>query len=168
MIVKNWYTGKEIGEFNVLPLATLSGTDLHGATLSGADLSGTDLRGAYLSGANLHGAIYDHTTIGINLVCPEVGSFDGFKKCKSGVIVKVRIPTNARRSSATGRKCRAEFVKVLAVYGANEGISDHDSSVVYRVGEIVKAHMWDENRWSECSGGIHFFLTRHEAETYNS
>ena len=25
---------------------------------------------------------------------------------------------------------------------------------------------WDEDRWNECANGIHFFITREEAEAY--
>ena len=27
-------------------------------------------------------------------------------------------------------------------------------------------HEWDDNRWNECSGGIHFFVNRIDAENY--
>ena len=36
----------------------------------------------------------------------------------------------------------------------------------YRVGETVRPDKWDENRFNECSNGIHFFITRIEAENY--
>ena len=146
--------------------ANLSGADLSYADLSGANLSGAYLSGADLSGANLSGAKSNYLTIGFNLACPDSGSFDGWKKCNDGIIVKVRVPAGARRSSATTRKCRAEYIKVLEVYGADEAVSSWDETTVYRKGETVRAHQWDENRWNECSGGIHFFLTRAEAEAW--
>jgi len=31
----------------------------------------------------------------------------------------------------------------------------------------VRCDKWDDDRWNECSGGIHFFLTRAEAEAYS-
>ena len=37
---------------------------------------------------------------------------------------------------------------------------------VYRVGETVRPDAWGGDRWVECAGGIHFFLTRYEAENY--
>ena len=37
------------------------------------------------------------------------------------------------------------------------------SEGAYTVGEIVKADSWDENRWNECSHGIHFFIDRQSA-----
>lgn len=36
----------------------------------------------------------------------------------------------------------------------------------YKVGEIVEADSWDENRFNECSHGIHFFLDRQRAVNY--
>jgi len=53
---------------------------------------------------------------------------------------------------------------VLKVFGAEEGISLHDGVTKYRRGEIVKCDNWNENRWEECAGGIHFHITREEAE----
>ena len=141
--------------------AYLSGANLSGANLSGADLSGADLSGAYLSGANLSRANLPQTSI-----VPEVGAFDGFKRCLNNIIVRVRIPADARRSNATGRKCRAEYVEVVEVIGGDEGVSMYDNGVRYRVGEIVRCHNWCENRWTEWGGGIHFFITRAEAEAY--
>ena len=140
----------------------LRGADLLGANLLGANLLGADLLGANLSGAKNIPAINCAQT----LACPEVGAFDGFKKCKNDVIVHVRIPAESRRSSATSRKCRAQFVDVIKVFGVEEGISQHDEKTVYRAGERVTCDRWNDDRWTECGGGIHFFITRAEAEAY--
>ncbi len=56
MKVKNRFTGKLIGDFNIAPGAYLGDADLGDANLRGADLGGADLRGADLRGANLGGA----------------------------------------------------------------------------------------------------------------
>jgi len=120
------------------------------------------LRWSNLSGAkNIPAQANAQTSI-----LPETGAFEGWKKCDKNVIVRVQIPAKAKRSNATVRKCRAEFVKVLEVIGAPEGISSHDNKVVYRKGKTVKCHEWEPDRWIECGGGIHFFLTRWEAENY--
>ena len=68
--------------------------------------------------------------------------------------------------NATGRKCRAEWVTVLDVIGGNVGVSQYDSNVKYVKGEIIRCDTWQEDRFVECGGGIHFFLTRVEAENY--
>lgn len=82
------------------------------------------------------------------------------------MLVKVKVHEKAKRSNSTGRKCRAEYVKVLEVIGATKGISSHDPKTTYCVGKTVRCDKWEENRWIECAGGIHFFLTRAEAEAY--
>ena len=152
--------------------ANLSGANLSWADLSGADLSWADLSGADLRGADLREVIYNENTAFFALCCPEEGSFIGFKKA-GGKIVKLQIPKSAKRSSATTRKCRCSKAKVLSITeidGSDSGIteirSDLDESFIYKVGETVSVSNFDENRWNECSTGIHFFITRDEAVRY--
>ena len=147
--------------------ANLRDADLRGADLRGADLRDANLRGASLPGADLRGA--ESVSLIFNAqssILPDFGQFQGWKKCKNGVLVRVMIGKKAKRSNATGRKCRAEYVKVLEVVGAEIGISQYDNKTEYRVGDIVRCDKWNEDRWVECGGGIHFFLTRIEAEQY--
>jgi hypothetical protein len=149
--------------------ANLRGANLSRANLSGANLSGADVSGANLSGADLRGATDIPALAQAQTVIVPEGNLVGWKKCRNGVIVKLLIPQHARRSNATGRKCRAEYVKVLRVYGAECGESEYEvngAATIYRKGETVKCDRWNEDRWVECGGGIHFFLTRVEAETY--
>ncbi len=139
-----------------------------GANLCGANLYGADLYGANLYGADLYGALeVPPLALAQNAIIPSDGDVTGWKKCKGGVLVKVLVPADAKRSHSTGRKCRAEFVRVLEVIGAAEGVSQHDDTTTYRVGETVRCDAWCENRWEECAGGIHFFITRLEAEAYS-
>ena len=167
-----------------LSRADLSGADLRGANLRDANLRGANLRGANLRDANLRGAYLrdadlrdadirgaeiskelNELLISYTSICPE-GTLIGWKKCKDNIIVKLEIPAETKRSNATGRKCRAEYAKVLEVIGAEVGISQHDGKTKYKVGEIIRPDKWDDNRWEECSSGIHFFITRLEAENY--
>jgi len=148
--------------------AYLSGANLRGANLSGAYLSGAYLSGAYLSGADLSDANLNEGTFGICINCPEEGSFIAFKKCH-GKVVKLLIPEDAKRSSATTYKCRASKAKCLEIEGGlTEIASDRDTSFIYRVGETIEVPDFDENRWNECSTGIHFFINREMAKQYNS
>jgi hypothetical protein len=176
--IKNRWIGTtifadEADSFRALILAAikshqdLSGADLSGAYLSGANLSGADLSGANLSGANLSGILNSELTLAQTSIVPEHGSFTGWKKCRDGVLVQVQIPESAKRSSATGRKCRAERVLVLQVIGAEVGISQYKPEVTYRASETVECDSWNKNRFIECGGGIHFFLTRIEAENFS-
>jgi hypothetical protein len=148
-----------------LSWADLSWANLSGANLSGADLSWANLSGADLSGANLSGAKNADLVIARTRILSE-GDLIGWKKCKNNVIVKMQIPSDAKRSHAFGRKCRAEYVKVLEVIGAEVGIAQYDGKTEYRKGEIVKPESFDENWQDECAPGIHFFITRIEAENY--
>ena len=146
--------------------ADLSDAFLRGADLRGADLSGADLSGAYLRGADLREAKDIPAFASAQTVIVPEGQIVGWKKCRDNVIVKLTIPAEARRSNATGRKCRAEYADVAEVIGAEVGISIHDCRTAYRVGQRVTCDDWCEDRWQECAGGIHFFITRDEAEAY--
>ena len=143
--------------------ANLSRADLSRANLYGADLSGANLSRADLSGANLSRADNAELVQAQTSILPE-GNIVGWKQCRNAVIVKLLIGQKVRRSNATGRKCRAESAKVLRVFGAAEGISIHDDKTIYRKNETVTCDLWNENRFVECGGGIHFYLTRIEAE----
>ena len=165
--------------------AYLSGADLRGANLSRADLSCADLRDTDLSGADLRGAnlsraradlsdiCYNERTAFLSLCCPEEGSFVGYKKCQENKIVKLLITEDAKRSSATTRKCRASKVKVLSIENVDgtksydEAVSIHSNNFIYCVGKIIEVKDFDEDRWKECATGIHFFITRDEAVRYN-
>ena len=151
--------------------ADLYGADLRGADLCDADLRGADLRDADLRGADLRGANLCDAK-GCYLSCPTEGSFIGWKKA-SGHIVKLRIPEDARRSSATGHKCRCDKAYVMEIQNmdgtkATEDTvrSDHDKNFVYTVGATVEVPDFDDNRWSECAPGIHFFIDRRAAVEY--
>jgi hypothetical protein len=150
--------------------ANLYGANLYGANLSRADLYGADLYGADLSGANLYGAKNAELAIAMTVITPQ-GDLIGWKKChsaKSFCIVKLLIPADAKRSNASGRKCRAEYAKVLEVIGADRGLSHYDDGKTeYIAGAEIRPDKFDENRWDECSNGIHFFITREEAEAYD-
>ena len=156
--------------------ANLFGANLRCANLSNADLRDADLRGANLSNANLSGAsmdqmIWDIHTVFYPLQCPDSGSYIGYKKA-SGLVVELEIPADARRSSATSRKCRASKAKVLSITDINgnpaggQVKSNYDPNFVYAIGETVEVTDFDDNRWNECSTGIHHFITRAEAVIY--
>ena len=154
-----------------LRCANLCDADLRGANLYGADLRSTDLRGANLRSTDLRGANLSDAK-GCYLSCPTEGSFIGWKKA-SGHIVKLRIPEDARRSSATGHKCRCDKAYVMEIQnmdGTRATVdavrSDHDQNFVYTVGATVEVPDFDDNRWSECAPGIHFFIDRRAAVEY--
>jgi len=143
--------------------AKLLRTCLPGANLLGADLSRADLPRANLSRANLSGANLLGVQ-GLAFQIPQDGELIVWKKVRGGVC-KLRVPPEARRTaSIIGRKCRAEWVEVLEAPKNSRSI--HDFNTVYRVGEIVRSDKYDDDPRVECTHGIHFFLTREEAENY--
>ena len=171
---KKWLNNEEGGV-----RADLCGADLRGANLRGADLRRANLRGVNLNGADLRGADLREATLRgaknipfIPYTCPDTGSFVGYKKA-NGYIVVLEILSDARRCSATDRKCRCDKAKVLEIQNldgskanVNTVASGYDSSFIYTVGEIVEEPNFDEDRWNECSAGIHFFTNRQEAVVY--
>ena len=171
-----------------LGYADLGGANLSGAKLDGADLKSTDLRGANLghvnlwsadlSGADLSGAnlwsadLSCVKNIFFPMACPEKGSFIAFKKAGC-YIIELFIPSNAKRCSATSRKCRCSKAKVISITtpsgdktNITEVHSNYDPNFIYKLGEYVEVKNFDDNRWNECSTGIHFFITRQEAVNY--
>lgn len=155
-----------------LTWAHLDGAELNEANLERADLSGANLDAAYLNGANLCNVKYSNNTGFYALACPEKGSFIGFKKA-NGKIIELMITENAKRSSATTRKCRCSEAVVLSItnldgtkFNGNKVTSTFDESFVYEIGKTISVNNFDDNRWKECSTGIHFFLTRDEAVRY--
>ena len=144
------------------------------ADLRGANLRGADLRGANLIGVNLIGAKHDNwdELRPAYWIIPEVGAFIAWKSLHDGVLAKIEIPAKAKRtSSLQGRKCRAEYVKTVALYKDGKpfkgpGISKHDGAYKYVVGKITRPDKYDDSIFVECSNGIHFFVTRIEAERW--
>ena len=151
--------------------ADLRCADLRCANLRNADLRCADLRNADLCGASIDQMMWNIYTVFYPLQCPESGSYIGYKKA-SGLVVELEIPADARRSSATSRKCRASKAKVLSITDINgnpaggQVKSNYDPNFVYAIGETVEVTDFDDNRWNECSTGIHHFITRAEAVIY--
>ena len=129
------------------------------------DLSDANLSDANLSYVDLSCAKNVELALARTRILPD-GDLIGWKKCKGGIIVKLRIPETAKRSHAFGRKCRAEYADVLEVIGEGKAISGHDRKTRYVVGQRVFPDKFDENWQNECASGIHFFITRLEAENY--
>lgn len=159
-----------------------SRASMYGATFTDVDFGemrcyGTDFRNANIYNCKLDNILTDENTAGLNLACPEKGAFIGYKHAVlhngDNCVVELEIPADALRSSSTTRKCRASKAKVISIT-KNDGTpinnriaySTYTPSFKYKVGETVQVKNFDKNRWSECAPGIHFFITRREAELY--
>ena len=163
--------------------ASLNGASLNGASLDGASLYRASLYGASLNGASLYGAsLYRASLDGASLdgaknipyipfACPSDGAFIGWKKV-AGQLIKLEIPEDAKRCSATSNKCRCDKAKVLAITDIATGTerkhitNTNYAMTTYTVGEMVYPDSFDENRWNECSNGIHFFINKQDAINY--
>ena len=89
--------------------------------------------------------------------------------------MKLLIPADAKRSSATTEKCRADKAVVLEIQDLDGNKIDRNAystynnaqNFEYKVGEtVVPREPFDEDRWNECSSGIHFFIDRRAAVEY--
>jgi hypothetical protein len=150
-----------------LQYAKLQDADLQGANLQYAKLQDADLQGANLWRANLQGALNAPESVAdATSICPD-GELVVYKKLREGVAV-LSIPSDAKRSNATGRKCRSSKAIVIELpEGVEVGHSQHDPSFEYRAGATVEPkEPFCEDRWNECASGIHFFITRGEAERW--
>ena len=135
------------------------------ARVAGANLYGADLYGADLRGADLYGANNAALVIARLQFIPVEGEFVGWKKTQEG-IVKLLIPADAKRSHGTERKCRCSKAVVLETPNGKIAHSLHDAKFKYKQGATVEPDGFDEDRWNTCGQGIHFYLTREEAEAY--
>ena len=143
--------------------------DVKGLASMRANLRGANLRYADLRYANLRNA---KNIPYIPLECPSDGAFIGWKKINK-ILIKLEIPEDARRSSATTKKCRCDKAKVLGFYDLNstelniDKIINHSyNTCEYIKGEMVYPDSFDEDRWNECSHGIHFFINKQDAINY--
>ena len=164
--------------------ANLEGAELAGANLSDADLYRANLTRANLSDANLYNTNLKKSTLDtanlngaknipyIPLSCPSEGAFVAWKKVEGKYLVKLQIPEDARRLSATTRKCRCDKAMVLDITSLDgekhydEVTNTNYKKTVYKAGEMVYPDSFDENRWDECSHGIHFFVNKEDAIKY--
>ena len=125
---------------------------------------------------------YTSNATGLTSVCPQEGSFIGYKKAyiysedcnRKEYIVKLLIPEDAKRSSSTSRKCRCSKAKVLSITNLDGTETDIETvcshyyeKFKYTVGETVEVKDFDECRWNECAPGIHFWMDRIEAVEYD-
>lgn len=157
---------------------------LRNANLQNANLRGSILMGAYMKGANLQGVnIYYAILLNadlqgaknisyIPLMCPSDGAFIGWKKVRcdyNDYLIKLCIPEDAKRSSATSNKCRCSKAEVLEITNLKNGkhvskVRNYNYGVTtYEVGKIVYPDFFDKDRYNECSNGIHFFINKQDA-----
>lgn len=178
--------------FSLLTNTNLSKTLLRHANFKGAQMEATDLSRSSLEGAVFSQAYMDRTNLSYiqwdrytsfsdicygkviiadltkqllvqdrTIVGP--GELIVYKKLRNKTICKLLIPTDAQRiGGLVGRKCRSDKAMVLEGNGDSFFVTDF----LYKEGQEVKVENFDTNPFRECGAGIHFFVTRIEAEHY--
>lgn len=89
-------------------------------------------------------------------------------------ITELLVPKNAMiiKPYDGGGKYRCNVVEVLSIRSIkgsryfDRGHSIRNSSFVYEIGKRKRVFLMDRNPFFVCGRGIHFFLTRKEAEEY--
>jgi uncharacterized protein YjbI with pentapeptide repeats len=161
-----------------LSRADLYRANLYGANLSGANLSGADLYRANLSRADLYGANLSSVkgltplVLSQQSIVPEVGEFTAWKKIND-FLIELLVPKRAKRlNSVSSRKCRVSVAKVISITDIESNISmkkvvgGWDENFIYQVNRLVKPDSFDPDIFTECSNGIHCFITKEEAIQY--
>ena len=120
---------------------------------------------------------------------PESGSFIGYKLVEHKskfYVAELEIPEDAKRSCSLGYKCRCDKAKVVSVrsiyldkyyidhFHENPKIESEDilyyspfsktipgcdKILTYQLNHEVSVNDFNENKWLECSTGIHFFMS---------
>lgn len=184
MLRRAWWRDSELNAVNFFD-SYLTGCNFSKSVLNNVDFKSSDIRNTNFNDAIMNDIQINEATAGYALVCPEEGSFIAFKKAalqlKNGeeevdIIIKLEIPEDALRSSATTRKCRASKAKVLGFYDFDHNpyelcedeyvTSNYDRYFTYEIDKTYTIEDFDTNRWRECSTGIHFFMTFDEAVNY--
>jgi len=152
--------------------ADLKDADLHDAYLCDADLRDADLRDADLRGADLRNADLRGAILPDYEIVQADTEIVGYKKSREGYLITLRIDKTAKRcNSLVGRKCRAESATVVKIevkegQTVTQAKSQFNPGVIYTVGEVIRAGEYDADIRIECTGGIHFFITKKEAVNY--
>lgn len=87
--------------------------------------------------------------------------------------IEIKSWLNAKRSHAFGRKCRAEKAEVLEIWNGDKkhtkpAKSTYDHMFIYEAGKLVKpTEKFNPDYTNECATGIHFYITRIEAENHS-
>ena len=152
--------------------ADLFAADLRACNLSGSNFDGADFFAALLWEAKLDNLLVTDRTKFFRNYCPEEGYIFGYKKCFNERMVQLLIPKDAKRCSSTTNACRCDKARVVAITDVNkkesykEAMSFVDPNFIYRLGEMVYADSYNDDRWHDSSHGIHFWMTFEEALGY--
>lgn len=104
----------------------------------------------------------------------------GYKKCRDGKIVKLRIMgfnnedrANVKRANAKYAQFRCSEAHVLDIYNPESGekftsaTSFYDQRFKYTLGQVVKVYDYNSDNSKVWTKGIHYFLNEKAAIGYN-
>lgn len=148
----------------ILTRANFYAADLSSATLDCTNIDQVDFTSCNLYHAKIFNAIGNLLEYRKGKILTE--SIIGYKKCRNNVIVTLEIPKDAIVFSINGSKCRTNKAKVIAIDGTDRAFSSF-SWMSYHVGDEFNIKNFNCEYNAECANGIHFFMTRKEAENYS-
>ena len=161
--------------------------DIDYAHFENADLSYANMRWtansywAYFQGADMNHVIFDGSPINddavegaknlhIPMLCPDEGSFIGWKKCRDNRIMKIQITEGASRTGGYANDIRASEILVLEIYDGDKTCSEavclSDEKMIYHKGDVVRDTEEFDPSLLHDGEGIHLFLSRAEAERF--
>ena len=176
-------------EYSELKYSTFRFVNLKNCSLKHSDMTASNFMNTNFTGANLKDTILVNCNFYSNYNLDKIvgknnnyiegkvltDNIIGYKKCMDYTIVTLEIPRGAIVFSIDGTKCRTNKAKVIAIDGADRAYSKHSTylehnktygHMSYYVGDEFTVYNFDCKYNEECSRGIHFFLTREEAEDY--
>jgi len=146
--------------------------NLYWSNFAGAEFRGISVDSyTNLEGVNLFNVSFVHISPHSYYPTGRIISEDiyGYKKCEDkeghSIIVKLKIPRGAIVFSINGRKCRTNQAEVISIEGADRAYSQFNH-ISYYVGDKFFIYNFDCQYNVECGEGIHFFMTKKEAEQY--
>ena len=105
----------------------------------------------------------DETTIGWKKIYSRDGVF----------IIKLEIPSDAKKIINESGKCRCDKAKVLDIQNMRGDslkitrvLNTNFKDLLYEVGKMVYPDSFDEDETKECSHGIHYYTRREKALKY--
>lgn len=146
--------------------------NLYGSVFTRCDFSGANFKGANLQAVTFVDCQIDPKTEALTSIVPATGSFEAWKKGGGGEIIRLRIPADAKRVGGYARKCRASRATVLEIVDAfgrrqTRCMSWWQPVFEYVVGATVECQEpFDPNPIEWCASGIHFYMSRAEAEAH--
>ena len=164
-------------DFSCLNCSSFNKADIKFVTFDLAELYDVDFKDIEIKNVSFsksYGLEFIKNFPNVPMICPEVGSFVGYKFALSGnfiKIIKLSIPSSAKRLSVvSSRECRCDKAKVLAIEDI-DGTEAKETNVhswynpgfIYELGKTVKADSFSDNRFNDYTNGIHFYMSKQEA-----